>query len=337
MSKNKTLSKKGGKLGEILRMREVSLLLVMILLCAVIQMRNNQFLTFNVINGIFKNYAYTMVMSFGMFLVLLIGGIDISVGATLALSGMTSAIMMKEGILTSAFSVYAVSTIIGLVCGFLIGLVIAKGRVIPIIATLGFQYIYRGLTYAISDSDWVGTSEMSMGFKQFAQGTTLGINNLICITIVVFVIAFVVLKWTDFGRQIYAVGSNADAAKISGIRIDRVKILVYTINGAIAGLCGSMLVGYYATAQPNMAVNSEMDVIAACVIGGVSLDGGQGSAVGVLLGAITIAIIGKSLSMVGINAFWQQSLKGGIILAAVIVNVLVQRAAERRALEGREI
>lgn len=337
MSKNKTLSKKGGKLGEILRMREVSLLLVMILLCAVIQWRNNQFLTFNVINGIFKNYAYTMVLSFGMFLVLLIGGIDISVGATLALSGMTSAIMMKEGILTSALSVYAVSTAIGLVCGFLIGLVIAKGRVIPIIATLGFQYIYRGLTYAISDSDWVGTSEMSMEFKQFAQGTTLGINNLICITIVVFVIAFVVLKWTDFGRQIYAVGSNADAAKISGIRIDRVKILVYTINGAIAGLCGSMLVGYYATAQPNMAVNSEMDVIAACVIGGVSLDGGQGSAVGVLLGAITIAIIGKSLSMVGINAFWQQSLKGGIILAAVVVNVLVQRAAERRALEGREI
>lgn len=337
MSKNKTLSKKGGKLGEILRMREVSLLLVMILLCAVIQWRNNQFLTFNVINGIFKNYAYTMVLSFGMFLVLLIGGIDISVGATLALSGMTSAIMMKEGILTSAFSVYAVSTAIGLVCGFLIGLVIAKGRVIPIIATLGFQYIYRGLTYAISDSDWVGTSEMSMEFKQFAQGTTLGINNLICITIVVFVIAFVVLKWTDFGRQIYAVGSNADAAKISGIRIDRVKILVYTINGAVAGLCGSMLVGYYATAQPNMAVNSEMDVIAACVIGGVSLDGGQGSAVGVLLGAITIAIIGKSLSMVGINAFWQQSLKGGIILAAVVVNVLVQRAAERRALEGREI
>lgn len=337
MSKNKTLSKKGGKLGEILRMREVSLLLVMILLCAVIQWRNNQFLTFNVINGIFKNYAYTMVLSFGMFLVLLIGGIDISVGATLALSGMTSAIMMKEGILTSALSVYAVSTAIGLVCGFLIGLVIAKGRVIPIIATLGFQYIYRGLTYAISDSDWVGTSEMSMEFKQFAQGTTLGINNLICITIVVFVIAFVVLKWTDFGRQIYAVGSNADAAKISGIRIDRVKILVYTINGAVAGLCGSMLVGYYATAQPNMAVNSEMDVIAACVIGGVSLDGGQGSAVGVLLGAITIAIIGKSLSMVGINAFWQQSLKGGIILAAVVVNVLVQRAAERRALEGREI
>lgn len=334
MKKN-TLQK--GKFAEILRMREVSLLFVLVLLCAVIQLRNSQFLTANVINGIFKNYAYTMVMSFGMLLVLLIGGIDISVGATLALSGMTSAIMMKEGILTSALSVYAVSTLIGTVCGLLIGLVIAKGKVIPIIATLGFQYIYRGLTYAISDSDWVGTSEMSMEFKQFAQNTTFGVNNLICITIVVFVIAFVILKWTDFGRQVYAVGSNADAAKISGIRIDRVKILVYTINGAICGLCGSMLTGYYATAQPNMAVSSEMDVIAGCVIGGISLDGGQGSAVGVLLGAITIAVINKSLSMVGINAFWQQSLKGGIILVSVIINVLVQRAAERRALEGREI
>ena len=333
--KKKTLQK--GGLAEILRKREVSLLLVLVLLCAFIQFRNNQFLTYNVINGIFKNYAYTMVLAFGMMLVLLIGGIDISVGATLALSGMTASIMMKEGILTSALSVYAVSTLVGTDCGLLIGLVIAKGRVIPIIATLGFQYIYRGLTYAISDSDWVGTSEMSMEFKQFAQNSTLGINNLICITLVIFVIFFIFLKWTDFGRQVYAVGSNADAAKISGIRIDRVKILVYTINGAIAGLCGSMLCGYYATAQPNMAVNSEMDVIAACVIGGISLDGGQGSAIGVLLGAITISVINKSLSMVGINAFWQQAMKGAIILVSVVINVLVQRGADRRALEGREI
>lgn len=317
--------------------REISLLLVLVLLCAFIQFRNHNFLTFNVINGIFKNYAYTMVLSFGMLLVLLIGGIDISVGATLALSGMSAAILMKEGVLTSALSVYLVSTVIGLVCGVLIGLVITKGKVIPIIATLGFQYIYRGLTYAISDSDWVGTSEMTMGFKQFAQDSILGINHLICITIVVFVIFLIFLKWSNFGRQIYAVGSNADAAKISGIRIDRVKIAVYTINGAIAGLCGAMLTGYYATAQPDMATASEMDVIAACVIGGVSLDGGQGNAVGVLLGAITIAVISKSLSMVGINAFWQQALKGGIILCAVVINVLVQRAADRRALEGREI
>ena len=147
----------------------------------------------------------------------------------------------------------------------------------------------------------------------------------------------VFLKWTGFGRQIYAVGSNPDAAKISGIHIDRVKIIVYSINGAIAGLAGAMYTSLYASAQGNMADGAEMDVIAACVIGGVSLDGGQGNAFGVLLGAVTIAIISKSLSLVGIDAFWQRALKGAVILLAVIINVLVQRSANRKALEGREI
>lgn len=331
------MNKRGPRLGNILRQREVSLLLVLVVLCLAIQMRNSQFLTANVINGILKNYAYTMVMAFGMMVVLLIGGIDISVGATLAFCGMSGSLLMKNGFITSGAVMYLFTIVMGFVCGLLIGLVIAKGRVIPIIATLGFQYIYRGLTYLVSDSTWVGVAYMLQDFKDFAQGSFLGINHLIWITIVIFAVFFVFLKWTTFGRQIYAVGSNAQAAAISGIKIDRIKILVYAICGAVAGLCGSMFTGYYASAQNNMAVGAEMDVIAACVIGGVSLNGGQGSAVGVLLGGLTIAVISKSLSMVGINPFWQQALKGGIILLAVIINVLVQRAAERRTLEGREI
>lgn len=328
---------KKSKLGGILRSREISLLVVLILLCAFIELRNPQFLTASVINSIFKNYAYTMVLSFGMLLVLLIGGIDISVGATLAFSGMAGSLLMKNGVLPNCLSVYLFTTAVGFVCGVLIGLVIAKGKVIPIIATLGFQYIYRGFTYVISNSTWVGTAYMLQDFKDFAQGSVFGINHLVCITLVIFVIFFLFLKWTGFGRQIYAVGSNAAAAEISGIHIDRIKILVYAINGAIAGLCGAMFTGYYASAQNDMAAGAEMDVIAACVIGGVSLNGGQGNAVGVILGAITIAIISKSLSLVGINAFWQQALKGAIILLAVIVNVLVQRGMDRKTLEGREI
>lgn len=333
--KQTPLQKKKG--GGILRSREVSLLVVLILLCAFIQFRNSQFLTASVINSIFKNYAYTMVLSFGMLLVLLIGGIDISVGATLAFCGMAGSLLMKNGVLPNCFTVYLFTTVMGFLCGTLIGLVIAKGKVIPIIATLGFQYIYRGFTYVISNSTWVGTAYMLQDFKDFAQGSFLGINHLVCITLVTFIVFFVFLKWTGFGRQIYAVGSNAAAAEISGIHIDRVKILVYAICGGIAGLCGSMFTGYYASAQNDMAAGAEMDVIAACVIGGVSLNGGQGSPVGVMLGAITIAIISKSLSLVGIDAFWQQALKGAIILLAVIINVLVQRGIDRRALEGREI
>ena len=335
--KNKTLLK-NSKLGELLRSRETSLLLVMVLLCAVIQWRSGgKFLTANVITQLTQNYAYTAVLAFGMLLVLLIGGIDISIGATLALSGMSASLLMRDGIVTSPILAFGVSTLVGTVCGLIIGLVVSKGKVIPIIATLGMQYIYRGLTYFISDTQWVSSDKMLEGYKSFAQGSFIGINNLFWIVIVLFVVMVVFLRWTTFGRQIYAVGSNPDAAKISGINLDRVKILVYSINGAIAGLAGAMYTSMYATAQGNMANGAEMDVIAACVIGGVSLNGGQGSAFGVLLGAITIAIISKSLSLVGIDAFWQQALKGGIILLAVLVNVLVQRSTARKALEGREI
>ncbi len=335
--KNNTLQKKS-RIGELLRSREVSLLLVMVLLCAVIQWRSGgRFLSGTVISQLTQNYAYTMVLSFGMLLVLLIGGIDISVGATLALSGMSTCLLMRDGIITNPLLAFVFSTLVGLVCGLVIGVIVAKGKVIPIIATLGMQYIYRGLTYFVSDTQWVPSDKMLAGYKAFAQGSFLGVNNLFWIVLVLFVVAVVFLKWTGFGRQIYEVGSNAEAAKISGINIDRVKIIVYAINGAIAGLAGAMYTSMYATAQGNMASGAEMDVIAACVIGGVSLNGGQGSAFGVLLGAITIAIISKSLSLVGIDAFWQQALKGGIILLAVLINVVVQRNTARKALEGREI
>ena len=327
-----------GKVSGLLRSREASLMLVMILLCAVIQWRSGgKFLTGTVINQLTQNYAYTAVLAFGMLLVLLIGGIDISIGATLALSGMSTCLMMRDGFITNPVIAFAFSTLIGTLCGLAIGVVVSKGKVIPIIATLGMQYIYRGLTYFISKTQWVSSDKMLAGYKDFALGNFLGINNLFWIVIVVFAAMIVFLKWTGFGRQIYAVGSNADAAKISGINIDRVKIIVYTLNGAIAGLAGAMYTSLYASAQGNMATGAEMDVIAACVIGGVSLNGGQGSALGVLLGAITIAIISKSLSLVGIDAFWQQALKGAIILVAVLVNVVVQRNAARKALEGRDI
>lgn len=335
--KNRTL-RKNSPLGELLRSRETSLLLVMVLLCVVIQWRSGgRFLTANVIAQLTQNYSYIGVLSFGMLLVLLIGGIDISVGATVALSGMSTCLLMRDGVITSPLVAYLFSIAVGAVCGLIIGLIIAKGKVIPIIATLGMQYIYRGLTYLVSGTLWVSSDKMLPGYKAFAQGSFLGSNNLFWLVILVFAAAMIFLKWSGFGRQIYAVGSNESAAQISGIDIDRVKIVVYTINGALAGLTGAMFTSMYASAQGSMASGSEMDVIAACVIGGVSLNGGQGSAFGVLLGAITIAIISKSLSLVGIDAFWQQALKGAVILLAVLINAVVQRAAARRALEGRDI
>ena len=330
--------KKGGIVSELFRSREFSLFLVLAVLVAVIQWRSNGvFLTSNVLYELTKNYAHTAVLAFGMLMVLLIGGIDISIGATLALSGMSTCLMMRDGHITNPILAFGFSILVGLLCGFIIGITISKGKVIPIIATLGMQYIYRGLTFFVSGELWVSSDKMLPGYIAFGKGSFLGISNLVWIVIVLFAVMIVFLRWSNLGRQIYAVGSNPDAAKISGINIDRVKIIVYSINGAIAGLAGAMFTCNYGSAQGRSGEGIEMDVIAACVIGGVSLNGGQGSAFGVLLGAITVAVIGKSLSLVGIDAFWQQTLKGAIILAAVVMNVLVQRNAARKALKGREI
>ena len=335
--KNKTLQK-GGKLGELLRNRESSLLLVMILLVAVIQWRSNGvFLSGTVVSQLLQNYSYIMVLSFGMLLVLLIGGIDIAIGATMAISAMSTCLMMRDGFITSAPLAFLMSIAIGLVCGLVIGLIVAKGKVIPIIATLGAQYIFRGLTFYVSDSDWVSRDEMLPEYTAFAQGEFLGINNLFWIVIAVFAVTLVFLKWTGFGRQIYAVGSNADAAKISGINIDRVKIIVYAINGGIAGLAGAMYTSLYTSAQGNMADGAEMDVIAACVIGGVSMNGGRGSVAGVLFGALTMAVINKALPLVGIDALAQNTVQGIIILVVIIMNVLMQRSAEMNNLKRREM
>jgi methyl-galactoside transport system permease protein len=179
-------------------------------------------------------------------------------------------------------------------------------------------------------------------YLEFVSGSLFKIGGVavpkyVLYSLIITVIMWVVWNKTVFGRNMFAVGSNEEAARVSGINVFLTVILVFMLAGALYAVTGFIEGARIGSAASYTGLNYESDAIAACVIGGVSLDGGQGSAVGVLLGAITIAIIGKSLSMVGINAFWQQSLKGGIIMAAVVVNVLVQRAAERRALEGREI
>lgn len=322
---------------QILRRREVSLLIVLIIICIAIQLRNPNFLTANVLDFMLRNYAVTILMAAGMLSVLLVGGIDISVGSTLALSGMTSALLMRDGVLPNAFSAYLLSTLIGLGCGMIVGLVIAKGKVLPIIATLGFMYVFRGLTFFISGGRWVGMVDLYEDFRGFSQGTTFAVSNLIWIAIVVYIALFILLKWTKLGRQIYAVGSSPESAEVRGIRTDRVKIFVYAVNGAIAGLGGAMFVGYYANAMSNMATGIELDVIAACVIGGVSLKGGQGTVPGVLIGALIMVVINRSLSLVGIDPFWQACLKGAVILAAVVANILIQRSTVRRNLARRAI
>lgn len=320
--------------------RETTLFLVLALICVIIQLRNHSFLTAKTIEDMLKNYSTTITLSLGMMSVLLIGGIDISVASSLAFSGMCASLLMREGVYSSTLVMFLVSIAIGTFCGLIVGSVIAYGDVIPIIATLGLTNIFRGATYLVSDSQWVSAYQFQSAFKQFAQTKTLSfgvMNNLIFIALICYVVFFFLMRWTRFGRRIYAVGSNPEAAAISGINIKRIKLVVYMMAGSFAGLVGAMYTSLYASAQNDMALGMEMDVIAACVLGGVSLSGGQGSVAGVLLGALTMAVISKALPLIGISQFWQRAIKGLIILLAIIMNILAQRALQKNQLKAREI
>ena len=330
MKENKSVLKK------ITDSREASLLIVLIVLCIVISLRSPSFMTLKSISDMLKNNAVIMIMTLGMLGVLLIGGIDISIASTLAFSGMSVGMLMKYGMVQNTFVLFLIAIGIGALCGLLIGLIISRGKVLPIITTMGFMYIYRGLAYIIANSQWASAENLGT-FKDFALGSVLGVNNVIIVMVICYIIFFIVMKWTKIGRMVYAVGSNREAAQISGINTANVELLVYTVMGTLSGLCGALAVSIYSSAQPNMLYGREMDVIAACVIGGVSMTGGRGSVAGALLGSVSLAIIAKALPLVGIEAIAQNTVKGVIILVVIVLNVITQRMMDKNNLKGREM
>ena len=317
--------------------RELGLLVFIVILCAAFQIRNHNFLTLSNIRDLLADTAILGILSVGMMMVLLTAGIDLSIGATLALAGMVSAL-----------TVFAIPTIspalsllegiaIGVAAGALIGLLISRFNVLPIIATLGFMNILRGITYVVSGGAWVSSYQMSDGFKSLASGTVLGVRGLVLIAVVIFVIFAYFINHTRTGRQIYAVGSNAAAADISGIPRRRIILLVYVIMGALAGLAGVLWVAKFASAQGDTATGYELSVIAATVLGGVSISGGSGKVSGLILGTILLGILNNALPLINVSPFWQQAIQGVVILAAVLTNVIVKRNNQRMALRRRAI
>lgn len=317
--------------------REALLAVILILMFAVVTAISPSFLTPKSIMDLLKNNAVTLVMALGMLCVMLVGGIDISITSTLALSGMSVGMLLKYGHISNTLLAFIIAIAIGTACGAVIGLIISRADVPPIIATMGFMYIYRAMSYLVSNGgEWAGASVLGT-FKDFATTNFLGLNKVIWVIIICYVFFFFFMKWTRTGRKIYAVGSNANAAEVSGINVKNIKLLVYTMMGFLAGLAGALQVAVYASAMPDMQTGGEMDVIAACVIGGVSMSGGRGSVLGSLLGALILATIKKALPLVGIDALWQNTIQGVLILVVVVVNVILQRVADKAALKGREM
>jgi rhamnose transport system permease protein len=317
--------------------RELGLLVFIVILCVIFQLRNSRFLTISNIRDLLTNTAILSILSVGMMMVILTRGIDLSIGSTIALAGMVSALTVNSFRSISPVLSILEGVAVGTVAGALIGLLIARFNVLPIIATLGFMNIIRGVTYLVSKGAWVSAYQMSDGFKQIATGNVLGVSNPIIIAVVINLAFFYFINHMRTGRQIYAVGSNPEAADISGIPRRRIILMVYTVMGALSGLAGVLWVAKFASAQGDTAVGYELSVIAATVLGGVSIAGGSGKVSGLILGTILFGILNNALPLINVSPFWQQAIQGIVILAAVLTNVLVKRNNQRFALRRRAI
>jgi rhamnose transport system permease protein len=284
--------------------------------------------------GLLDDTAILIMLALAQMLVILVRGIDLSIAANLALCGMLAALFNRALPGGGVVPVLLISLLAGGFLGAFNGLLVWKLRLPPIVVTLGTMSIYRGVIYLLSRGAWVNENEMSPAFTAFPRLELLGLSLLAWLSILLVAAFIFALRRTRLARDLYAAGGNPHAAEYSGIDAGRAQFIAYTICGAIAGLCGYLWVARFAVAYTDIALGFELSVIAACLIGGVSIAGGTGSAVGVLLGCLFIGIIRSALPLVGISAFWQMFINGAVILVAVLLSAR-QRDRQGQTLEAR--
>jgi rhamnose transport system permease protein len=262
-------------------------------------------------------------------MVIITRGIDLSVGSTIGLTAMMVSFTVVSFPFVSGPLALLLGMALGVALGSFNGLIIAGGGVPPIIATLGTLSIYRGLIFLYSGGTWINAFEMPPSFREIAKGTPLGVPNLILFAIAVAVAVYLFLTYTRSGRDIYAVGSNPDAARFAGIPIQRTIFLVYLLSGLLCGLAGVLWASRFEAAQTNTAMGFELQTVAAPVVGGVNIFGGSGSVLGVVLGAFLLGIINNALTLSRISPFWQLAVQGLLILLAVITDAAISRRLQR--------
>lgn len=302
-------------------------LIALFLLCVVIGLLSDNF--FTVANGwnVMRQISVNICISVGMTLVILTGGIDLSVGSILAFSGAVTAGLLTAGIEFPAMDLYVGFTLLG---GILVGIAtgsllgafngwtITRFKVPPFVATLAMLTIARGLTMLWTNGFPI--SGLGESFVQIGTGWFLGIPIPVWISAIVVLIFMLITNKTRLGRYIYAIGGNENAARLSGINIKKVKITVYSLAGALAAVGGLIVTARLNSAQPNAGFSYELDAIAAVVIGGTSLSGGKGTILGTVLGAVIIGVLNNGLVLLDVSPFWQQVVKGAVILLAVIID-----------------
>lgn len=291
-------------------------LIGLVLLCAVITFVSPAFLTLSNITNVFTQVSVNAIIAVGMTFVILTGGIDLSVGSTLAISGALAASIVKStGSIGLAIGAASVT---GIVIGLINGLLISKGKLQAFIATLATMTIFRGATLVFTNGTPI--SKLPVEFVNIGNGKVGFLPIPVIITIVVSVIAIYVLSQTRFGRYLYALGGNEDSARLSGINTTKIKTLAYVISGFASSIAGVIIASRIGSASPNAGTGFELDAIAAVVIGGTSLAGGEGRITGTLIGALIIGVLNNGLNLMNVSPFYQSIVKGLVILIAVLLD-----------------
>jgi rhamnose transport system permease protein len=318
------------------RYREAWLLLAIAVVVGLISTRFPAFARPGNLAQVFNDTSILMILALGQMVVILTRGIDLSMASNLCFTGMAVAMLNAAypGIPITVLILIALA--VGLVLGAINGLLVWRLNIPSIVVTLGTLTIYRGATFVLSGGAWVNADKMSPAFIDFQRAAFLGVPVLSWIAIAVIALFFVLMTRTPLGRSIHAAGVNPTAAVYTGIDVGRTQFLAFCISGMISGLCGYLWVSRYVIASVEVASGYELNIIAACVIGGISIAGGIGSVGGAVLGALFLGIIANALPVINISPFWQMAISGSAIILAVVLNARGERRQGRIILKKAE-
>ena len=316
----------------ILKQREVLLAVLIVVLAGLVGLRAPVFLSASSLGNLLTDSTLLVMLALTQMFVIITRGIDLSVASNLALSGMMAALLAAHNPGLPLGVVVLAALAIGLALGLVNGWLIGYLELPAIVVTLGTMSVYRGLVFVLSGGAWVSSNQMPPAFVAFPLERLLGLTHLVWIAAAMVLATWFLARHTRFGRDLYAIGNAPQSARYIGIPSAKRLFWTYGLSGAMAGLCGYLWVARYAVAYTEIAYGFEFTVIAACVIGGISIAGGAGTVAGAVLGALFLAVINNALPVMKVSPFWQSALTGIIILTAVLINARGNNRAGRQIL-----
>ena len=321
------------RLAAVLKIRELGILLAIAALVVITTASNPRFLSSQSIRDILLGTSILMVLAVGQSVVVITRNIDLSVGSVLGLSAFAVGSLLQSRPGTPVVLALLAGLAFGAACGLLNGILVRFGNVPALVVTLGTLYIFRGTGYFWAGGQQINADELPKSLLHFGTGSVIGIPYLVLLALLVLAVTAIFMRSYRTGRELYAMGSNPEAAKLAGIASGRLTLAAFCYSGALAGLAGVLFAARFGTIDASAGSGKELEVVAAVVVGGVAVFGGSGTVAGAALGALLLTVIGSALPILQVDQFWQQAIVGALILLAIgtdrLVSVRVARSLRK--------